>query len=160
MKINFSTISERLADTFGDNEALVNIERNRRYSFREFHLLTNRIVNMMMQTLDLRRGDYWLNILENDNLSLLHFFTAYNGEAVACYTNYRDSLDVHTWQIDKVDAKVVFLEAELLDTHYDMLRSRQVTMVSMDRPKRGSNGAVSSPGNGRRKYWGGALQFL
>ena len=92
MKMNFSTISERLADTFGDREALVNIERDRRYNFREFHLLTNRIVNMMRQKLDLHRGDYWVNIVDNDNASLLHFYTAMKGEAAACYTNYRDSL--------------------------------------------------------------------
>ena len=134
VKINFSTISERLADTFSDREALVNIERNRRYTFREFHLLTNRIVNMMRQKLNLYQGDTWVNILENDNLSLLHFFTAFKGDAVACYTNYRDSLEDHTNQLDAVDAKDVFLEAELLVTHYEMLRSRQVTIVSMDRP--------------------------
>ena len=134
MKMNFSTISERLADTFGDREALVNIERGRRYSFREFHLLTNRIVNMMRDRLDLRRGDYWVNILDNDNASLLHFYTAMKGEAAACYTNYRDSLEDHTGQIDTVDAKVVFLESDLLPSHYQMLRERQVTIVSMDPP--------------------------
>ena len=136
MKMNFSTISERLADTFGEREALVNIERNRRYNFREFHLLTNQIVNMMREKLDLRRGDYWVNILDNDNASLLHFFTAMKGEAAACYTNYRDSLDDHSYQVDTVDAKVVFLEADLLHSHYDMLRERQVTIVSMDKPQK------------------------
>ena len=136
MKINFSTISERLADTFGDREALINIERDRRYTFREYHLLTNRIVNMMRQKLDLRRGDYWVNILDNDNASLMHFFTAMKGEAAACYTNYRDSLEDHTYQVDTVDAKVVFLEADLLASHYEMLRARQVTIVSMDPPEK------------------------
>jgi fatty-acyl-CoA synthase len=136
VKMNFSTISERLADTFGDREALVNLERDRRYTFRELHLLTNRIVNMMRQKLDLHRGDYWVNILDNDNASLLHFFTAMKGEAAACYTNYRDSLEDHTYQIDTVDAKVVFLEADLLESHYEMLRAQQVTIVSMDRPEK------------------------
>jgi acyl-CoA synthetase (AMP-forming)/AMP-acid ligase II len=135
MKMNFSTISERLADTFGEREALVNIERDRRYTFTEFHMLTNRIVNMMRQKLDLRRGDHWVNILDNDNASLLHFFTAMKGEAAACYTNYRDSLEDHSYQVDTVDAKVVFLEADLLESHYEMLHSRQVTIVSMDRPE-------------------------
>lgn len=135
MKMNFSTISERLADTFGEREALVNIERNRRYTFREFHLLTNRIINMMRQKLDLRRGDYWVNILDNDNASLLHFFTAMKGEAAGCYTNSRDSLEDHTWQIDTVDAKVVFLEENLLASHYSVLRERQLTIVSMDPPQ-------------------------
>jgi acyl-CoA synthetase (AMP-forming)/AMP-acid ligase II len=72
MKINFSNISERLADTFGDREALINIERKRRYTCIEFHLFTNRIVNMMQQKLILRRGDVWLNLLDNDNASLLY----------------------------------------------------------------------------------------
>ena len=134
MNVNFSVVSERLPDAYGEREALVNIERNRRYSFREFHLLTNRIVNMMRSKLDLHRGDYWVNIVDNDNASLLHFFTAMKGEAAACYTNYRGSLDNHTYQIDTVNAKVVFVEADLLESHYDMLRERQITIVAMDRP--------------------------
>ena len=76
MKINFSIVSENLAKTYGDTECVVNIERNRRYSFVEFHRLTNRIVNMMRERLELRRGDVWLNVLNNDNLSILSFFTA------------------------------------------------------------------------------------
>lgn len=134
MKINFGVISQRLADTFGDREALVNIERDRRYNFREFHLLTNQIVNMMRGKLDLLRGDHWVAILENDNCSLLHWFTAMKGEAAACYTNYRDSLEDHTYQVDTVNAKVVFIEAALLPSHYAMLRERQITIVSMDPP--------------------------
>ena len=91
MQINFSIVSEGLARTHGDAECIVNVERNRRYSFRDYHLLTNRIVNMMRTRLDLRRGDVWLTILHNDNLSLLSFFTAYKGEACACYTNTTDT---------------------------------------------------------------------
>ncbi len=47
MKINFSNHMENLANRYGECEAIVNIERDRRYSFAEFHALTNRIVNMM-----------------------------------------------------------------------------------------------------------------
>ena len=36
MKINFSTISERLADAFSEREALVNIERSRQNVRAEF----------------------------------------------------------------------------------------------------------------------------
>ncbi|MGB1498702.1 class I adenylate-forming enzyme family protein, partial [Alloalcanivorax venustensis] len=136
MKINFSTISERLADAFSEREALVNIERGRRYTFREFHLLTNRIVNMMRHKLDLQRGDNAVIILDNDNASLLHFFTAAKAGTPLCYTNYRDSLDDHTYQVDTVSAKVVFIEADLLESHYDMLRERQVTIVAMDKPEK------------------------
>lgn len=72
MNINFSNHIESLANRFGDQEAIVNIERNRRYTFAEFHLLSNRIVNMMMATLGLGIGDRFVNILDNDNLSLIH----------------------------------------------------------------------------------------
>lgn len=132
MKINFSTISERLADTFGDREALVNIERERRYSYREFHKLTNRIVNMLHEKLGIERGDFYLNIVDNDNLALLHTFTVFKGKGCACFTNFRDSVEEHAWQVDTVNPKVVFIETSLLESHYDMLRERGVAIVCMD----------------------------
>jgi acyl-CoA synthetase (AMP-forming)/AMP-acid ligase II len=134
MQVNFSVVSEGLARTYGDAECIVNVERNRRYNFREYHLLTNRIVNMMRSRLDLRRGDTWLTILHNDSLSLLSFFTAYKGEACACYTNTTDTLETQAHQMDLVKPKVVFIEAELLPTHPALLRERGLTIVSMDPP--------------------------
>ncbi|MGB0954525.1 MAG: class I adenylate-forming enzyme family protein [Panacagrimonas sp.] len=134
MKINFSNISQQFAESFGARQAIVNIERDRRYTYAEFHLLTNRIVNMMHAALELRRGDFWINMLENDNLALLHWFTAMKGEATAAYTNYRDSLEVHSAQIDQVKPKVAFVEAALLRTHHAMLRERGITVVCMDPP--------------------------
>lgn len=134
MQINYSIISENLARTYGDAECVVNVERNRRYSFREYHLLTNRIVNMMRERLALRRGDAWLCILHNDNLSLLSFFTAYKGEAAACYTNTTDTLEAQDRQIALVRPKVVFVERELLPTHYALLRQHGLTIVAMDPP--------------------------
>ena len=60
MQIDFSVISENLAKTYGDADCVVNVERDRRYSFREYHRLTNRVVNMMRARLALRRGDVYL----------------------------------------------------------------------------------------------------
>lgn len=134
MQIDFSVVSENLARTFGDAECIVNVERNRRYSFREFHRLTNRIANMMRSRLTLARGDTWLCILNNDSLSLLSQFTAFKGEACACYTNATDTLDVQANQIDLVKPKVVFIEAELLPTHYALLKQHGITVISMDPP--------------------------
>ena len=134
MQINYSVISEGLARTYGDAECIVNVERNRRYSFRDYHLLTNRIVNMMRTRLDLRRGDTWLSILHNDNLSLLSFFTAFKGEAAGCYTNTTDTLEAPAHQVDLVKPKVAFIEAELLPTHQSLLQQRGITIVSMDPP--------------------------
>jgi fatty-acyl-CoA synthase len=132
MQIDVSVISENLARTYGSLEAVVNVERGRRYSFAEYHKLTNRIVNMMRERLGLRRADTWIGILDNDSVSLLGFFTALKGEARACYTNGTDGLEDQARQIDFVKPKVAFIEARLLPTHYRMLTERGLTIVSMD----------------------------
>lgn len=132
MKMNFARTVAQLAVRYGDREALVNIERQRRYSFRELHRLTNRIVNMMRERLQLRRGDVYLCILENDNLSLLHTWTALKGEAAAAYTNFRDAPDEHIAQVDQLQPKVVFLEQALLERYYPWLHERGIAVVCMD----------------------------
>lgn len=136
MQVNFSTISENLALTFGEAECLVNVERNRRYSFRDYHLLTNRIINMMTERLGVGKNVVALTILNNDNASLLSFFTACKGPGVFCYTNVVDSLADQARQLDFIKPKVVFIEAELLPTHYPLLAGRDIAVVSMDKPGR------------------------
>ena len=136
MQINFSTISENLALTYRDAECLVNVERNRRYNFRDYHLLTNQIINMMMSRLGVGKDDVALTILENDSASLLSFFTACKGPGVFCYTNVVDSLPDQVRQLDFIKPKVVFIEAALLPTHYPLLAERDLTVVSMDPPGR------------------------
>jgi len=145
MKLDFSLQFELLAQRFGDHEALVNIERARRFDFRELHLLTNRIVNAMRDELGLRRGEVYFCILDNDNLSLLHHWTLFKGDATAAWTNYRDSLDEHLWQIDFVTPSVVFLERDLLATHLEPLRERGVRVVCMD--------PIDEPIDGVQEFW-------
>ncbi len=145
MKINFARTVAAVARQYPDREALVNVERNRRYTFREFHLLTNRIVNMMRSKLGLTRGKRYLLILENDNISLLHLATIFKGEAAAAFTNFRDSVAEHTWQIDWIEPKVVFLEVGLLDRYYDLLRQRGIDIVCMDPPP--------APREGLHYFW-------
>ena len=71
-KVDFSRLFRRLAEQHGDAPALINTERDRRYSFAELHRLSNRIANMLSGALGLGRGDRYLLILENDNLALMH----------------------------------------------------------------------------------------
>ncbi len=142
MKLNFARVSAQLARIHGDREALVNVERGRRYTFRQLHSLTNRIANMMRERLHLERGDIFLCILENDNLSLLHILTALKGEATAAWTNIRDSADEHLWQFDFLRPKVVFLENALVDRYYSALRERSITVVCMDAPAEMREGLI------------------
>jgi fatty-acyl-CoA synthase len=145
MNVNFSRVIGLAARQFADREALVNVERKRRYTFRELHLLTNRIANAMRDTLALRRGDRYLLILDNDNISLMHHWTIFKGEAAGAFTNYRDSLDEHTWQIDWIEPKVVFIEVELLDRYYELLRERGIEIVCMD--------PLPGPREGLHYFW-------
>ncbi len=132
MNIDFGRVFEGVVDRYGDREALVNVEKNRRYSFRQLHLLSNQIANMMHEKLDLRRGDRYLSILENDNLSLLHLWTSFKGEAISVWTNYRNTLSEHERQVALIQPKAVFIEKLLLAQYGDMLREQGVTIVCMD----------------------------
>jgi len=142
MKVNFGRLLRQHCQNYADSLALVNVERDRRYSFREFHLLTNRIANMMRTTLGVGKGDNVAFILDNDNLSLLHYLMVLKQEATCAYTNFRDSSQEHLSQIDHIEAKTVFLEAAQLDKYYEPLNSRGSTIVVMD-PAEPREGVVS-----------------
>jgi len=132
MKMNFSRVMGLLALRCGDREALVNTERNRRYTYRELQAVTNRIANMLRDTLKVQTGDKLLLILDNDNMSLMHFISTWKQEATPVYTNFRDSLEEHAWQVDLVKPRVVFLEADRVGQYHGMLRERGCTIVTMD----------------------------
>jgi len=133
MKINFGQMMLQTARNFSDREALVNVERNRRFTFMELHLLTNRICNMMRDRFDMGFGDVYTIILDNDNASLLSAWM-YKGVATGAWLNYRESYEEHVWQIDWVSPKLAFLEAELVEKYYPLLRDRGCEIVCMDKP--------------------------
>ena len=133
MKTNFSRVMATMALRFRDNLAVVNVERDRRYTYAEYHRLTNRIAHMMRHALGLGAGDKVLLILENDNLSLLHFPAIYKQEATFVFSNLRDSPEEQARQIDHVKPKLVFIETRLVASYRDMLAGRGCRVVAMDR---------------------------
>src|SRR5262249_32655134 len=108
MLMNFSRVMSAMAARYRDNVAVVNVERNRRYTFPEYHRLTNRIGNMAQSALGLRKGDTALLILNNDSLSLLHAPAIFKQPAAFAFSNMRDSKEEHLWQIEYLRPKVVF----------------------------------------------------
>jgi acyl-CoA synthetase (AMP-forming)/AMP-acid ligase II len=145
MKMNFSRVMGLLALRYGDREALVNTERDRRYTYRELQAVTNRIANMMRDSLALTSDDTFLLILDNDNMSLMHLISSWKQEATPVYTNFRDSLEEHTWQIDLVKPKVVFLESALVAQYQEVLREHGCKIVAMD--------AMAKPLEGVLDFW-------
>jgi fatty-acyl-CoA synthase len=51
MITNFSRVMATMAMRYRHNIAVVNMERNRRYTYPEYHRLTNRIANMSRDAL-------------------------------------------------------------------------------------------------------------
>ena len=132
MKLNFCRVMRQLALRHGEAEAIVNIERNRRFSYRGYHLLTNRIANALRGPLGVGPGDFFMVILENDNLALLQFPAVLKQAGTVVMTNMRDSFDEHRWQVEFVKPKVVFIENRLLGTHLEMLQAAGCIVVAMD----------------------------
>ncbi|MGZ2749201.1 class I adenylate-forming enzyme family protein [Burkholderia stagnalis] len=119
---------------FRDRQAIVNVERGRRYSYHEYHLLTNRVADALRNALGVGKGDKFLLVLENDNLSLLMLPTVLKQEGTVVMTNLRDAREEHARQIELVKPKVVFIETSLLDGYYAMLRAAGCEIVVMDEP--------------------------
>ena len=132
MKLNFCRTMRLIAQRHGSREAIVNVERNRRYSYLEYHLLTNRIANALRGSLGVRAGDRFMLILENDNLTLMQLPAFLKQEGTAVMTNLRDSLEEHQRQIEFVMPKTVFIESRLLASHLPMLQAAGSTVVVMD----------------------------
>lgn len=145
MKMNFGRVMRAVALHHRDSEAIVNVERNRRYTYWEYHLLTNRIANALEHTLGVGAGDTFLLILENDNLSLMLMPTVLKQKGTVALTNLRDAIDEHRWQIETVKPRVVFIENRLLDTYYDMLRQYGCEIVVMD--------PLDAPRPGVHTFW-------
>ena len=132
-RMNFCRVMAAMALRWRDNVAIVNIERGRRYTFGEYHSLTNRIANMCRDRLRLRQGDTAMLLLDNDNFSLVHFPAIFKQEAAFLFGNLRDGPQESMRQLDHVQAKVAFIETRLLDPYHSLLQRRGCTIVAMDR---------------------------
>ena len=131
--MNFCRVMAAMALRYKDNLAVINVERGRRYTFPEYHRLTNRIANMCRDRLGLRHGGTAMLILDNDNFSLVHLPAILKQEAAFVFGNLRDGPEESARQIDYVGAEAVFIETRMLAAYHDLLKSRGCTIVAMDR---------------------------
>ncbi len=131
MIVNMGRLLRESARRFADNIALVNVERDRRFTYRKLHELTNQICNMMRDRFNLRQGDIYGILLENDNASLISMWCL-KGYPSALWLNIKDSLEEHLYQIDFVQPKLIFIESTLLAEYHAPLTARGITIICMD----------------------------
>jgi acyl-coenzyme A synthetase/AMP-(fatty) acid ligase len=60
MKMNFCRAMRLLSLRFRNQEAIVNVERSRRYTYEEYHLLTNRIADALRIRLEVGHGNTFM----------------------------------------------------------------------------------------------------
>jgi fatty-acyl-CoA synthase len=134
MLINMSRVLEQIALRFLDRTALVNVERDRRFTFWQLHVLTNKLCNAIKDKFGLSEGDVYATLLENDNMGLFHFWMT-KSPVTALWLDIRESVEEHLNQIDYIQPRLIFIETKLLLQYYEHLIDRDVSIVCMDEIK-------------------------
>jgi len=133
MLLNLGRILRQLALQHGSRPALVNIERERRFSHRRMDDLSNRVCHLLARRFSLGEGDFYATLLDNDNLGLFHPWM-FKSPVGAVWIDLREPVKVQLEQIDYARPGLVFLETRLLDRLYEPLARRGLKVVVMDRP--------------------------
>ncbi|MCM3766261.1 class I adenylate-forming enzyme family protein [Neobacillus niacini] len=134
MIVNFARLYKGVADQFKDQPALINLEKNRTFTYSQIHKLTNKISHLLTDFFKLEKGDNYAVLLQNDNLSLFTHGMLKNDITISLL-NYRDGVDDHIYQLNYVKPKVIFTEkANLLNKDFYLsLKELEIQIVSFER---------------------------
>ena len=139
MLLNMGRILHQIALCFSDRSALINMERRRQFTYKEMNGISNRICHLLEHKFGLCAGDVYVTILENDNMGFFHPWML-KSPAAAAWIDIREPLAEKLKQIDHVQPRLVFAEADALPHLYAPLRDRQIPIVCMDPPEKGLAG--------------------
>lgn len=139
MILNPARMFKPTALRYAEEPAIVNFERNRRFSYRQVRNITNQACNMLAQRFGLGEGDKIATLVKNDNMSLLYMMSLKSNTS-SLWLGIMESVEEHLYQIDHVRPKLIFIEKGLLDEYYAPLSIRSIVMVAMDEPDEPLNG--------------------
>jgi fatty-acyl-CoA synthase len=134
MYVNMGRIFQQNALRFAEKPAVINVERERRFSYARMHEITNRLSNVLKHRFGLKQGDFYATILDNDNMALFHPWML-KSPVGAVWIDVRDSIGEQISRINHVEPKLIFLEAKLLPLLDEHLQAREITLVVMDPPE-------------------------
>ena len=129
MLLNMGRLLKQNTLRFHDRLALVNVERNRRYTYRQMDDISNRICNMMKLKFGLKRNDFYVTILANDNMALFYPWML-KSQFGGVWIDVRETLLDKLSHIDFTGPKVIFLEENLLDELYESLKERGLIIIA------------------------------
>ena len=140
MLVNMGRVFKQTALRFADNPAVINVERDRRFTYARMHELTNRLSNVLKHRFGLRQGDFYATILDNDNMALFHPWML-KSPVGAVWIDVRDSVSEQISRINHVKPKLVFLEAtDCCPGFTSICRTSSITLVVMDPPEKSRPG--------------------
>jgi len=142
MLINLGRIIGQNARQYWERPAVVNLERNRRFSYGQMHLLTNRISHFLTGKFGLRQGDVYANLLENEHVAFFHPWM-FKCPVTGAWIDVRESPTEQITQIDHVRPRVAFVETRFLERLMEPLLDRGIAVISMDPLPKGRRGVHS-----------------
>lgn len=134
MLVNMGRVFRQNTLRFASLPAVINVERDRSFTYTQMHELSNRLSNALEAVFNLGQGNFYATILENDNMALFHPWML-KCPVGAAWIDARESLTEQINQIDHAQPKLVFLERHFLPGLYEPLKERGVHMVAMDAPQ-------------------------
>lgn len=142
MILNPGRVLKQTAMKYANDIAVINYERNRKFSFNQLHELTNKVCNMLVDQFNLDEGDIFATLLKNDNMSLI-FTASMKSISTSLWLGIMDSINEHLYQIDYVKPSLIFIEKDLLDQYYEPLYKRNIKIVALDELDRPLKGVYS-----------------
>jgi acyl-CoA synthetase (AMP-forming)/AMP-acid ligase II len=124
-------IFKQTALQFADKTAVINVERNRCFTYARMHVLSNRVCNFLKHRFGLGRGDFCATILHNDNMALFHPWML-KSPVGAVWIDVRDSISEQISRLKHVGPRLVFLETAMLPRLNDYLQDSRIAVVAMD----------------------------
>ncbi|UCH20877.1 MAG: acyl--CoA ligase [Deltaproteobacteria bacterium] len=135
MYVNMGRVFQQTALQFASGPAVINVERDRHFTYAQMHELSNRLSNALKHRFGLRQGDFYATILDNDNVALFHPWML-KSPVGAVWIDANESVGEQINQIDYIQPKLVFLETRLLPLLYEHLQTCKISMAVMDRPQK------------------------
>jgi acyl-CoA synthetase (AMP-forming)/AMP-acid ligase II len=133
MLANMGMRIAQIARRFAGRTALINVERNRQYSYDEMNRLSNRMSHVVTQRFGLKSGQFYATLLENDHVGFFHPWM-FKCPAGAVWLDVRENPRALLEQIDMTRPRVIFLESRFLEAMLEPLAQRDIEVVSMDLP--------------------------
>jgi acyl-CoA synthetase (AMP-forming)/AMP-acid ligase II len=134
MLANMGRLIGQTARRYAGHTALINVERNRRFTYGEMHRLTNRMCHVVSQRFGLGSGQFYAILLENDHVGFFHPWM-FKCPAGAVWLDAGENPRIILEQVDLTQARAIFLEAKFLDPLLESLVERDMEVISMDPPR-------------------------